>query len=168
MLNRLRNLSNGHFFDLLAPPPWFVDNRDSPNKNTDFFPDCCLLSATNGSISTPYLARYSEIFKKPNFQAVKWESTFIWKMLYQAELETEGSRLAIIFGSPPTPPGTTGRPEIDSRHFLTSFNLFECRPPQVQILEKTWINAKSPRFLSWPCGARGSSGLKPFAAARPY
>ena len=71
--------------------------------NTGFFPDCYLLSVTDGSISIPYLARYSEIFKKPNFQAVKWMSTFIRKMFSQAELETEGSQLATIFGSPPTP-----------------------------------------------------------------
>jgi len=34
--------------------------------NTVFFPDCFLLSAIDGSIWIPYLARYSEIFKKPN------------------------------------------------------------------------------------------------------
>jgi len=41
-----------------------VDN--SPNMhNTGFFPDYYyLLSVTNGSIWIPYLARYSEIFKK--------------------------------------------------------------------------------------------------------
>jgi len=37
-----------------------------------------------------------EIFKKPNFQVVKCKPTFIWKMLSQAELETEGSGL--VFG----------------------------------------------------------------------
>jgi len=82
---------------------------DSPNMhNTGSVPDCCLLSVTNGSIcipylTRPYLARYSEIFKKPNFQVIKWKSTLIWKMLSQAELETEGSHLATIFGFPPTP-----------------------------------------------------------------
>jgi len=35
--------------------------------NTGFFPDCQLLSVTDGSIWIPYLTRYSEIFKKPNF-----------------------------------------------------------------------------------------------------
>jgi len=71
-------------------PLIIVDN--SPNlHNTGFFPDCFLLSVTNGSIWIPYLARYSEIFKKPNFQVVKWKSTFIWKMLSQAELVTERS-----------------------------------------------------------------------------
>ena len=49
----------------------------------------------------PYLARYLEIFKKPNFQVVKCKPTFIWKILSQ--LETEGSGLATIFGLPPTP-----------------------------------------------------------------
>jgi len=42
------------------------------------------------------------IIKKPNFQIVKYKSSFIWKMLSQAELETEGSRFATIFGSPAT------------------------------------------------------------------
>jgi len=55
-----------------------MDN--SPNMhNTGFFPVC------DGSIWILYLARYSKIFKKPNFQVVKWKSTFIWKMLSQAE-----------------------------------------------------------------------------------
>jgi len=76
--------------------------------NTGFFPDCQLLSVTDGSIWIPYLARYPEIFQKPNFQVVKWKSTFIRKMLSQAELETEGSGLATIFGLPPTPPQTMG------------------------------------------------------------
>jgi len=53
-----------------------VDN--SPHMhNTGFFPDCYLLSVTDGYIWIPYLARYLEIFKKPYFQAVKWKSTFI-------------------------------------------------------------------------------------------
>jgi len=60
----------------------------SPNlHNTGFFPDCYLLWVTDGSIRMPYLARYSEIFKKLNFQVVKSKSTFIWKMLSQAELD---------------------------------------------------------------------------------
>ena len=71
--------------------------------NTGFFPDCCLLSVTDGCIWIPYLARYYEIFKKPNFQVVKCKSTFISKMLSQAELETEWSDFATIFGLPPTP-----------------------------------------------------------------
>jgi len=71
--------------------------------NTGFFPDCYPLSVTDGSIWIPYLARYSEILKKPNFQVVKWKSTFIWKMRSQAELQTEGSCFATIFGSPSTP-----------------------------------------------------------------
>jgi len=61
-----------------------VDN--SPNMhNTGFFPDCLLLSVTNGSIWKLYLARYSETFKQPNFQVVKWKFTFIWKMLSEKE-----------------------------------------------------------------------------------
>jgi len=36
-------------------------------------------------------------------RAPKLKSTFIWKMLSQAELETERSHLATIFGLPPTP-----------------------------------------------------------------
>jgi len=56
--------------------------QNSPNMhNTGFFPDCHLLSLTNGSIWIPYLARYSLIFRKPIFQVVIWKSTFIWKML---------------------------------------------------------------------------------------
>jgi len=70
-------------------PLIFVDN--SPNlHNTGLFPDCYLLSITDKSIWIPYFARYSDIFRKPNFQVVKWKSTFIWKILSQAELETEG------------------------------------------------------------------------------
>ena len=38
--------------------------------NTGFFPDYYLLSVTDESIWIPYLARYSEIFKKPNLQLV--------------------------------------------------------------------------------------------------
>jgi len=45
--------------------------------NTGFYPDCQLLAVTDWSIWIPYLARYSEIFKKPNFQVVKWKSTFL-------------------------------------------------------------------------------------------
>jgi len=62
-------------------PLIIVDN--SPNMyNTCFFPDCLLLSVTDGSIWIPYFARarlgYSDmIFKKPNFEVVKWKSTFI-------------------------------------------------------------------------------------------
>jgi len=45
----------------------FVDN--SPNMhNTGFFQGCILLSVTNVSIWILCLVRYSEIFKKPNFQ----------------------------------------------------------------------------------------------------
>jgi len=72
--------------------------------NTCFFPDCHLLAVTAGSISIPYLAGYSEIFKKPNFQVVKMEVHVHLKNAFQAELETEGSRLAIILGLPPRPP----------------------------------------------------------------
>ena len=85
--------------------------------NTGFFPDCYLLSVTDWSISIPYHARYSEIFKKPNFQPVKWKYTFIRKMLSQAELEIEGSRLATIFGSPPTP-HQTHMVALPQTHFL--------------------------------------------------
>jgi len=47
-----------------------VDN--SPNvHNTGFFLDCHLLSVTDGSICIPYLARYLEIFREPDFQVVK-------------------------------------------------------------------------------------------------
>jgi len=97
VLMRQGNLSmNGMFLISLLPPP---DNRDdSPNMhNASFFLDCYLLLVTDGSIWIPYLARYSEIFKKPNFQVVKWKSTFIWKILSQAEWETEGSRLVQSF-----------------------------------------------------------------------
>jgi len=91
------------FWSARSLPLIIVDN--SPNMhNTCYFPDCYLLSVTHGSIRILYLARYWEIFKKPNFQVVKWKSTFIWKMLSQAELETKGSsRLATNFGSPSTP-----------------------------------------------------------------
>jgi len=70
--------------------------------NTGFFPDCHLLSLTNGSIWILYLARYSEIFKKPNFPGSKMEVHVHLKNAFQVELETEGSRLATIFGLPPT------------------------------------------------------------------
>jgi len=58
-----------------------VDSDDnSPNMhNTGFsvkLSDCLLLSVTNGSIWIPYLAKYLEIFKKPNLEVVKW-TTFI-------------------------------------------------------------------------------------------
>jgi len=90
---------------ILDLPFGFPINHIISLHNTGFFPDCCLLSVTNGSIWIPYLARYSEIFKKPNFQVVKaWSKfTFIWKMLSQTELETKGSRLATIFSLSPTP-----------------------------------------------------------------
>jgi len=66
----------GTFLIRFLPPLIIVEN--SPNMhNTGFFPDCYLLSVTDGSIWIPYLARYSEIFKKPNFEVVKWKSTFI-------------------------------------------------------------------------------------------
>ena len=45
--------------------------------NTGFFPDYNLLSVTDGSIWIPYLARHSEIFKKPNFQVVH---RFFWSL----------------------------------------------------------------------------------------
>jgi len=79
-----------------------MDN--SPNMhNTGFFSNSYLLSITYGSIWIQYPARYLEIFKKPNFQVVKYKSMFIWKMLSQAELETEGLRFMAIFGLPPSP-----------------------------------------------------------------
>jgi len=71
--------------------------------NIGFFPDCHLLSVTDGSIWIPSLARYSEIFEKPNFQVVKMEFHVHLKNDFQAEMETEGSRLATILGLPPTP-----------------------------------------------------------------
>jgi len=73
------------FWSARSLPLIIVDN--SPNMhNTGFFPDCYILSVTDGSLWIPFLARYSEIFKKPNFQVIKWKSTFIWQMLCQAEL----------------------------------------------------------------------------------
>ena len=77
MLNCLGNLSIiGTFLISSLPPLIIVDN--SPNMhNTSFFADCFLLSVTDGSIWIPYLAIYSETFKRPNFQVVKWKSTFI-------------------------------------------------------------------------------------------
>jgi len=103
VLMRQGNLSmGGTFFIRLLPPLIIVDNSFNM-QNTGFFSDSYLLSVTNGSIWIPYLATYSKIFKKPNFQVIKWKSTFIWKTLSQAEMEHEGSRLAIIFGLPPTP-----------------------------------------------------------------
>jgi len=91
------------FWSARSLPLMIVDN--SPNMHTTgLFPDGYLLSVTDGSIWIPYLARYLQTLMKPNFQVVKWESTFIWKMpLSQAELETEGSCLATMFGSPPNP-----------------------------------------------------------------
>ena len=68
-----------HFLIRLLSPLIIVDN--SPNMhNTCFFPDCQLLSLTDGSIGSLFLARYSEIFKEPNFQVVKVNSMFIWKI----------------------------------------------------------------------------------------
>ena len=97
------NLFKGHtFLSDHSPPLIIVDN--SPNMhNTGLFPDCQLLSLTHGSIWIPYLARYSEIFKKLNFQVVKLEVHVHLKNAFQAELETEGLCLARIFGLPPTP-----------------------------------------------------------------
>jgi len=68
MLNRLGNLAwVALFWSARSLPLIIVDN--CPNMhNTDFFPICYFLSVTDGSIWIPYLARYSEIFKKPNFQ----------------------------------------------------------------------------------------------------
>jgi len=90
-----------------------VDN--SSNKHhTGFFPDCHLLSLIDGSIWIPYLARYSEIFgdiQEPQFSGSKMEVHVHLKIAFQAELETEGSRLAAIFGAifglPPTPHHST-------------------------------------------------------------
>ena len=84
--------SRALFWSARSLPKIIVDN--SPNMhNTGFFPDCYLLSLTDGSILIPYLARYSKIFKKPNFQAIKRKSTFIWKMLSQEELTPFGNNL---------------------------------------------------------------------------
>jgi len=73
MLNRLGNLSIiGTFLTARSPPLIILDN--SPHMhNTGFFSDCCLLSVTDGSIWIPYLARYSEMFKKPNCKGSKME-----------------------------------------------------------------------------------------------
>jgi len=60
------------FWSARSLPLMIVDN--SPNMhNTGFFPDCWLLSVTNGSIWIPYLARYSEIFKETQFSGSKME-----------------------------------------------------------------------------------------------
>jgi len=103
VLMRQGNLFMSNIFLIRCVPPLvIVDN--SPNMhNTGFFPDCHLFSLTDGSIWILYLARYSKIFKKPNCQVVKWKSTFIWKILSRRNWKTEGSRLATIFGLPPTP-----------------------------------------------------------------
>ena len=73
--------------------PLIIVGKSTNMRNTGFFLDCYLLSVTDGSI----WIRYAEIFKKPNFQVPEWKSTFIWKMLSQAEWETEGSRLVQSF-----------------------------------------------------------------------
>jgi len=70
----------------------------------------------------------SEIFKKLNFKLVKWQSTFIWNVLSQAELETEGLCLATIFGLPPTPPhGVWFGKELYTWHFLINVCYELCR-----------------------------------------
>jgi len=90
-------------FGLARSLPLMIVDNSLNMHTTGFFPDGYLLSVTDGSIWIPHLDRFLEILMKPNFQVVKWESTFMWKMLSQAELETDGSCLATIFGSPPTP-----------------------------------------------------------------
>jgi len=44
--------------------------------NTGYFPECYPFSVTNGSMWIPYLAKYSEIFNKPNFQVLLFK--FFW------------------------------------------------------------------------------------------
>ena len=52
---------NRHFLDQLAPPPpIIVDNCPHMHK-TGFFPNCYLLSVTDGSIWLPYLAHIRRI-----------------------------------------------------------------------------------------------------------
>jgi len=111
MLNWQGSFSmTGTFLIRLSLLEIIVDSDNSSNiHNTGFFPDCQLLSVTDGSICIPYLARYSEIFKEPNFQVVKWKSTFIWnfEIPLQSESETERSRglpkvYILWFGSHPT------------------------------------------------------------------
>jgi len=96
--------------------------------NAGFFPDCCFLTVIYGCIWIPYVARYSEIFKKSNFQVLRWKSS-----LKNAELETEGPRLSTIFGSPPTPRlaaethghiNSTGREEMATQLRLPPPSLF--------------------------------------------
>ena len=103
MSNRLGNLSIISTLLIARSLPLIIVDNCPHMHTTGFFPDCWLLSVTNGCIWIPYLARYLEIFKKPNLQVVKCKPTFIWKMLSQAELRTEGSGLATIFGLPPAP-----------------------------------------------------------------
>jgi len=57
----------------LSLPLTIVDNSTNLH-NTGFFQNCFLLSVTYGCIWIPYLARYLEIFKKPNFSGSKMQA----------------------------------------------------------------------------------------------
>ena len=99
-VNCLGNLSmSGTFLISSLPPP---DNCGLKPQHAQYrlLSRLLLSFSNNGSIWIQYLDWYSEIFQQPNFQVVKWKSTFNWKMPSQAELETKGSRLATIFGLP--------------------------------------------------------------------
>jgi len=94
--------------------------------NTGFFPDCHLLSLTDGSIWIPYLARYSEIFgdiQETQFSGSEMEVHVHLKIAFQAELETEESRSATIFGLPSTPRQHT---ETCTRVFRAMYHELQC------------------------------------------
>jgi len=128
MLNRLGNLSTISTLLISSLPPLIF-----------FLPFFCLLPAvTDACIWIPYLARYLETFKEPNFQVVKCKPTFIWKMLSKARLETEGSGLATIFGLP--------HPPLMNRvKYLRAPPkcLFKTGTPPIQIISEWQI------FVSW-------------------
>ena len=69
---------------------------------TGFFPDCRLLSLTWVHLDTVSRQIFKDIWRT-QFSGSKMEVHVHLKNTFQAELETEGSRLATIFGLPPTP-----------------------------------------------------------------
>ena len=96
VLMRQGNLSiTGTFLIRMLPPLIIVDN----SNNKGFLPDCYLLSVTDGSIWIPYLARYLEIFKKPDFQ-VDLGASLLFDVCFQCFLFSGIGHLIFYFFSP--------------------------------------------------------------------
>ena len=131
-----------------------MDN--SPNMyNTCFFPDCQLLSVTNGSIWIPFLARYLEIFKKPNSQVVKMKFHVHLKNAFQAEMETEGYVwLQSLVCLPPLGPTEELLVPIQSSPYFERHNMVKVLLALARVPSRIVVSYRPQEFSACNSGAK--------------